>query len=341
MKQYEFMKDIDEDGNESVSVTNKPRRRLDLLPRLVCLFIALIIWIWMVNINDTDVTDTIVVKVDIVGLDALEQSGMMIYGIKDNSEIAVTIKGTNRDIRKYAETEYKAVVDVSGISEVGDFTRPLTLSMPTDSNVTLESVLPDFTFKVDFKVTKVIPFDVVVSNAQESGTMKYSYESSYEMNGEIKEGIEISGPKTAVDLIFSGRFNVDGSFALTRDDKDFSDFQLTFLDKNLSEVKVDDGIIKYSTADIDVNVKAIGHKNVPLRIDTAKGIIAKSGTNTVEIWGAPSIIRGINEHYIDMRDQKVGNNIPVELTSDSFPEGVYVKEDLKITISFEAERVDD
>ena len=75
MKQYQFMKDTDDNGNETVNVTYKPKRRLDLFARLACLLVALVIWLGMVNINETDVTETMVLKIEYVGLEDLENEG--------------------------------------------------------------------------------------------------------------------------------------------------------------------------------------------------------------------------------------------------------------------------
>ena len=45
MKHYEFMKDPDKEGSEAVSVEHTRKRKHDIGPKIVCLLIAIIIWV--------------------------------------------------------------------------------------------------------------------------------------------------------------------------------------------------------------------------------------------------------------------------------------------------------
>lgn len=334
MKQYEFMKDTDETGNESISVSYKPKRRLDLLPRLICLFIALIIWLWMVNINDTDITENMVLKIEYVGLEALEENEMMIYGMEKN-EITVTVRGSNRDIRKHDPEDYKAVVDVTAINGTGQYTLPLTVNIPEDVNVTVDSASLNISLMADKIAQKDIDFSVMVSNVQDGGPITYSFESTQRVDDIEIDKIHIKGPKQVIDLISYARFNVNGNFALSQDKMDFSGFPLVFLDKNLNEIVNINDIVEYSTEEINVHVEAIAYKNIPLRIDVAPGVVYKSSTDIISIWGVPSVVRAINEYPIDKTDARPGTTSTIELTTDSFDDGVFVNDVIKIVISFE------
>lgn len=334
MKQYEFMKDTDETGNESISVSYKPKRRLDLLPRLICLFLALIIWLWMVNINDTDMTETMVLKIEYVGLEVLEEDEMMIYGM-DKNEITVTVRGSNREIRKHDSEKYKAIVDVTAINEAGQYTLPLTVKIPEDVNVTIDSAPLNISLTADKIAQKDIDFSVMVSNVQDGGPITYSFESTQSVDNVQIDKIHIKGPKQVIDLISYARFNVNGNFALSQDEMDFSGFPLVFLDKNLNEIVNINDIVEYSTEEIDVHVEAIAYKNIPLRIDVAPGVVYKSSTDTISIWGVPSVVRAINEYPIDKTDARPGTTSTIELTTDSFDDGVFVNDIIKIVISFE------
>ena len=334
MKQYEFMKDTDETGNESISVSYKPKRRLDLLPRLICLFIALIIWLWMVNINDTDITENMVLKIEYVGLEALEKNEMMIYGMEKN-EITVTVRGSNRDIRKHDPEDYKAVVDVTAINGTGQYTLPLTVNIPEDVNVTVDSSSLNISLMADKIAQKDIDFSVMVSNVHDGGPITYSFESTQRVDDIEIDKIHIKGPKQVIDLISYARFNVNGNFALSQDKMDFSGFPLVFLDKNLNEIVNINDIVEYSTEEINVHVEAIAYKNIPLRIDVAPGVVYKSSTDKISIWGVPSVVRAINEYPIDKTDARPGTTSTIELTTDSFDDGVFVNDVIKIVISFE------
>ncbi len=336
MKQYEFIKDTDDNGKESISVSDKPKRRLDLIPRLVCFLVAAVIWLWMVNFNDTDITETMVLKIQITGIDTLEDDGMMIFGL-DKKEITVTVKGSNRDLKKYDVSEYKVTVDVSSINEVGQHTLPLSVSTPTGSSLTIAESEPlNVSFSTDFIAEKTVSLDVVVSSIQDLGLIKYSYE--YGFTDPESNSVTIKGPKTAIDLIDSARFNVDGSFAFTADSKTFSGFILTFLDKNLNQVDVDNTAIEYSTEDIEVNVNAIAHKSIPVKVEISgegKDLVAKPSPDFVEVWGTPSEMMSITEYVVKLDKAELGKTATHTMTSEELPEGLSVKENVVINVGFE------
>lgn len=333
MRQYEFKADPEKSGDESISISDRPKRRLDLFARIVCLVVALVIWLWMVNFNDTDVTATMVLKIGYEGIEDLERDGMMIYGF-DKNEIAVTVKGSNRDIRKYSSEEYKVSVDVGEIAGVGKFTLPLKVTTPSGSSLSLvESEPLNVTLMADIKSTKTVAFDVLVSGIQDAGMIRYSYESEQTVSE-----IEVSGPKTVMDMISSARFNVNGSFVTTTDEMSFSDFPLMFLDKNFNEVVVDAAAMEYSTDEVTVNIRTIAHKSIPVSI-SVKGegseLVAKPSVDSVEIWGTPSKVKSTDYYPIVIDKAEVGKTATYTVTNEDFPSGINVKENVTIIISFE------
>ena len=127
MKRVEFSKQFEKNGSTSTVITNKPRRRLDLFPRLVCIFLALIIWLYCVNVTQAEVEATITVKLEIVGAENMSD-GMQIYS-EQNPEVTFRVKGKERDITKYTSLDYRAYIDVSKIDSVG--WQPLTIVIVT------------------------------------------------------------------------------------------------------------------------------------------------------------------------------------------------------------------
>ena len=323
MKRYDFIKETDENGNETIKVSDKRRRKLDLFPRLICLLIAAVIWLWMVNFNDTDIAETMVLDIKIVGLDTLEDNGMMIYGL-DKKEITVTVTGSNRDLKKYGKDQYKVTVDVSGIREVGQHTLPLSIITPDGSSLTLsESEIPNVSFYADEIGIYTVPLTVVTPDILEKGNVKYSYEC--EFVGEIT----VKGAKSQLKHVVSARFNVDGSFAQYEDSKTFSGFMPTFYDTNLIPVVVDESaIIECSTDAIEVLVNAFKHKTLDVVVNGEK-LVGQS----VEIWGAPSLIDTIkNELEISIELGEPGTVTTYTISDKDFPEGVYFKGNTVITI---------
>ena len=143
MKQYDFVSDVDENGKESVSVAFAPKRKkIDVVPMIICFFIALLIWIYMINLNDTGMTATMTLPVTIEGVDELRANeNMMIYGV-DKTDVVITVKGSNRDLKKYTKADYRASVNVSDIDESGRHSLPINIIVPDGSTVTVDIASP-------------------------------------------------------------------------------------------------------------------------------------------------------------------------------------------------------
>ena len=335
MKRYEFIKDTDEKGGKTISVSDKPKRKLDLFPRFLCLVIALVIWLWMVNFNDTDVLETLVLKIELEGQDVLEDREMMIYAI-DKREITVTVKGSNRDLKKFSSEDYRAVVDVSKINEAGQHTLPLYVIPPQGSSLTVSESEPlNVSLKTDFVAEKSVSFDVFVTNVQDGGLTKYSFENRLGDGG--NKIVDIVGPASYVDLISSARLTVDGSFAPSADEKVFSDFPLTFLDKNLNPISLEHSVIEYDTSGIDVHVMAIAHREIPVRVNV-KGegadLVATPSIKAIEVWGVPSLVKQATEYVIDLDKAELGKDATHLTSSDLIGEGLFVTDGVQVTISF-------
>ena len=335
MKQFKFLSDSANASDASVSVSNSPKRKLDLLPRLVCLLIALLIWLWMVNLNVTDISETMILPIEYIGMENLDEKNMMIYGM-DKNEITVTIQGSNRDLRKYDSSQYKAVVDVSKIHEKGQYTLPLNIVIPQDSSVKVSNTdVLNVSLYADESLTKDVLFDVSV----EGSPSDYRYDGyKYNIFKNNTEKITIEGPKTIVDTIDMAKFVVNLSLTATQDHLRFTDFALTFLDKNSTRVNVDNGIISYTTHDVVVDISIIAYKNVKVEVDiedNTSEYIPTVSVDTVRVYGAPSAIEMIDKYNITI-PRVEGGTISHILTSDNFPAGVSVEnEGTSIVISFE------
>ena len=161
MKKFNFTAEDGNAGNDSVTVNRVRRRRLDIVPRILCFLISVFIWIYMVNLNDTDVEETMTFTVEIVGEETLHHdSNMAIYGM-DKKTVTVTVKGSNRDLRKYTELDYKVTVDVSSLSSAGEHTVQINVLPPANSSIELIKCEPSTVIMYsDVNIEKEIPLKV-------------------------------------------------------------------------------------------------------------------------------------------------------------------------------------
>ena len=320
MKQFDFVSGTDENGKTVVSVANAPKRRkIDILPLILCFFLSLGVWIYMVNLNDTDVTANFTIPIEIVGIEELQsRNDMMIYGV-DTKEIVVTVKGSNRDLRRFSQSDYRAVIDVSDIAESGRHSRTVNISVPAGSTIALDmKELVSVNFYTDVKVTKEVPFDYILGKMITLPNYTYAIEKNV-------DSVEVTGPQSIIDSIEAAKFYIPDDEYYTS--KNFLGFQLSFLDKNGDNITYDTGVVTYSTTDVSVKIAVTMEKLISVDVkipDGVKDVKAKLDVDSIYIKGDPAVVSSVNKYTItlDKKDVVLGNSITVELTEDDLPTGV-------------------
>ena len=357
MKKLEFVLDPDKKGDDAVTVSDKKRRKLDIFPKLLCLLIAIVVWLWMVNLNDTEVTETKILKIEYVGLSGTDDGDIMVYGV-DKTEISVTVKGSNRDLKKYANSEYSAVVDVSQLDDdqlesKSKITLPVSIIVPKDSSIkVVESQAFSVSMYVDTYLTKNVAFDVVVDKGgkEDSNT----YEKLISISDSTDNTIAITGPSRLVSLIAQARYTVDSDLFLNTNGTGVVDYMhfkdghlpLTFHDEYRSQVNGTEGLISYSTENVAVTVNVIAHKEIGIKINVeddslaAGGLTAHANPATVKIAGRPSAVSGINEYLISLTnaDVNVSNSHSLKAPQEWTNDGVWIENaETQIQITFSSD----
>ena len=199
MKQFDFMKDPDVKGSDSITVEHTPKRKLNLFPRIICVLVALGIWIYMFNMNKDDITTEIDLHIEVVGADVLEENGMMYYGFDQNT-VTIKVQGTNRDLKQYKASDYKATVDVSGIIDKSVNNIAIKIEHPTnltvvDKSITSVGIMFDYIQK-----TEISHVEIVLSAASAAG-----------LKGELNiDRIPLEGAKELIDKIARIEIVIDG-----------------------------------------------------------------------------------------------------------------------------------
>ncbi|MBR2334961.1 MAG: hypothetical protein IKA62_01910 [Clostridia bacterium] len=333
MKQHDFRAEVDEYGKTKIVVADAPKRRkIDIVPMIVCFFIALFMWIYMINLNDTGVTATMTLPIEIEGIDELRaNSGMMLYGV-DKEEVVITVKGSNRDIKRFTQADYRASINVGDITQSGRHSRTVLISVPTGSTITVETKEHlSVNFYTDVNITKKVPFDFVQGNWITNPSYTYTIEKNADF-------VDVSGPKSIIDTIEAARFRIP-------DDKyetgtNFSGFALSFLDKNGDSVTYDSSVVNYSTSNISVKVIVSTKKLIPLEIklpEGVSGIHANPGIDSIYVQGDPYLLASVNKYTVTLSEEDIaaGGTILFTLTGEDLPGGVsFVTPDqiLRITI---------
>lgn len=327
MKQFEFKKEYDENGNEKIVIADRPRRRIDLVPRLMCLLLALIVWIYCVNINESDVVTTFTVKLNVIGSESMK-NGMTMYSASNTTEVKLTVQGTNRDINRFTASDYSAYIDVSEIGSVGWATLKINTELPDGSSLKLISTdIDTVSVYADVSAETSVPLEI----KEGAITQPLNYKLVYEMQDGINS-ITIRGPKTIIERISKAEYLLEGEFNKS---KVITGFPLNFYNENGELISasnsndVSPSTIVYDTSNMTVNayvtapvllkIKARGNNSM-LSYDVEQVM-----TNVV---GDPEVLNALSTYYIDMEDSGIGT-YHVEVTSKDlgFPESVRLEDD--------------
>ena len=322
MKKHEFIKDTDENGNETISVSDKPKRRLDLFPRLVCVLIAFIIWIWMVNLNDTDLTEKLTFEIEFAGV-TLNDDNMMIiengdediiiYGANKN-KTSVTVQGSNRDIRRFEDENGTIKIDVtnldlSKIGENGAFTIPFEFEIPEGSGIKLiESEPLEISFLADVYLEDVeIPLRAISSEELTNTGVLYKFTPEILGDNE-NETVKVSGPQKIVSQINSAKVLYDTNFVNSKDEMESEKFQIAFIGLDGKEIDAMN-TVTYTTGGITVLVKSTATKWLNIRVDCeSTDVQCIPSAETIEVSGPPSAIRLVQDEeyviYVSQSDVK-------------------------------------
>lgn len=268
MKQFDFMKDPDVQGSDSITVEHTPKRKLNLFPRIACILVALGIWIYMFNMNKDDITTEIELHIEVVGTDVLEEKGMMYYGFDQNT-VTIKVQGTNRDLKQYKASDYKATVDVSGIIDktVNNLAikidNPINLTV-VDKSITSVGIIFDYVQKAEFSEV-----EIVLSAASAAG-----------LAGELNIGnIPVIGAKELVDKIASVEIVINGDVK-TGDNITYSEIasSIYYYDANGNEI-VSKGGVSIDTE----KLKELGETlNVTIVGESAEGAEGDESASSTE-----------------------------------------------------------
>ena len=325
MKQKDFIKDADSD---EIIISDVKKRKLDIVPRIICLIFAIFVWIYFVNINDSSVTATFKVKLDVSGTNALKNnSGQVMYGL-ETQEITITVKGTNRDLKKFNPTDYSAYIDVSSITSSGKHSMEVTPMIPTGATLSLAvvSVEPqNITFYTDVETTKTVKFEAV-----KGGEVTTPYHLEVMQN---KTSIDITGPKSIIDKIETARYSISGGDYHTT--TKFSGFKLEFYDINNDGVAHDDKMISYSTDNTIVELAVTTQGTIGLELYKDGLLLGKTVAythNEIAIIGDPTVILSDSvknsKIKVDVTQQDIDQGTKTfRITSENLPAGVMLKED--------------
>ena len=300
------MKKLDDDmiiydnGAEPVA-ENAPKKITgkDIIARVVCLFAAFLIWIYVMNVDSTDreeVFRSVGVSLENASVLKNEYDMSVISGTGNVAD--VTIKGKKNIMSRYSAEDIKVYVDLSGISETGRHTLDVRAEIP--EGVMLVDITPStIEVYVDNDTTKTVR---VIAKAT-----SYTLDASCELGELVPEVSEIivRGPEKKLEMIDHALVEFDlgavGESLISRG-------VLKLVDATGSVI--DDPYLKMSTNTVQVNVPVYTYKDVPLTAEYKYGFFNESNADititpaTIRLKGDPKALESVNEISVVTVDEK-------------------------------------
>lgn len=289
----------------------------NLIIKIVCLFLAIFLWSFvMENKNPVVTKDIPVISVEYRGVDKLREDGRVIISPKA-ATISMRVEGRRNTITKMKNSEIKAFVDVKSI-KVDSETLPIELSLPQGVNVTDKS---DETILVKTETVDTAKFPIRIMKV---GDLPDNVEVD-SIKLDPKE-ITVSGAKTYLNSIDYASVKIDQSNI----DKDINldlpinlslkdDAVKSFLTKSSESCKVIIDVLLKK----DVEIKPVV-TNIPDGLNVAKITFSRP---TVKIKGQDDIIKShshIATKPIDLTNLKEGENT-VDVSLD-LPQSIVLAE---------------
>ena len=293
--------------------------KIMLFPRLFCLLIAFILWIYVVNISTDDYEKTFtMIDIKVEGTDEL--TSMSDISIYDQSEgmVSITVSGTRQDISGIETSDFIAYIDVSGIREAGRVDVPVKVSVP--ETVSLVSFSPSsITVYTDVKITKEVPVSVDISS--------YSMASNYEFGAAVPKtgSVSVTGPAAVVGRIAEASAKVDlnsqwvtSSFV--------HNAGLVFLDASGAEVSSKFVTSDVTQIDIEVSVIMTAELRLTYTLDTGTDASdiqsVRISPQTLKVAGDPQTVSSMTRLSVVTVGKESPSEITVDVSSLTLPSGL-------------------
>lgn len=231
--------------------------RKPLVLKILSLIAAIIIWIYVINIENPEVEYELkAVNVNVTTKDTIPYKNGLIITQGQSQTIDVKLKGRHNSLSSYDFNTITAAVDINSVTQEGEYTLPINITVP-GNDVWLVSSTPN-KIKLIFSKTKTlnVPIKVVTD-----GTLPNNY--VIDTTKVEPAFINVTGPTKEVESISHAavHINVDN---LTKD---------TTKTSNISLITYDNKELKSNNITLDINKVNVGisllkKKDVPLTVKT-------------------------------------------------------------------------
>lgn len=281
------------------------RRTLNFVAKIVCVFVAFLIWFYVYGTDTSTQKAEFTLAVDIENENVLtEKTGWSVVSGKENN-IDVTFSGKKNVISKLTENDVRAYVDVSKVETAGRHSLDIVIEKPSDIDIDRQSATSIFAY-IDRNASINVPVtvkcvDYILSSDQQLD----------EPTTNISE-VRITGPESEIASVSAAQATLKlGNVSRTVN----ATSTLELVDENGEVIK--SNYIRMMTTSVSVTVKLFTIKEVPLRVAYKNGYFNDDNVKitlspeSVTLKGEPHDLTSIDSILLTTLDEK---NYPTDKT---------------------------
>lgn len=287
--------------------------------RILCFFLALGIWIYVVNITTQDFEKTFnLIDIDIEGWEQLQDSTNMSVVNLEESKVSITVKGLTSDIAKLTANDFSAYIDVSKLTEPGKHSLVVSVDLP--STVSLVSKYPEtVTISVDENIERVIDVEIAVT--------EYSMDNIYEMGEPTADitRVVINGPSDVLNRVKAAKAFINLGTVMT---STVIRTEIVLVDK--AGNSIDTTYLTMDNTSVTVTVPVTMEKNIDLICGFLPGLDPSVYSavlitpKTIKVKGDPKILNDLDTLTVYTLDGSGDKMIDVDFSDLLLPGGVEV-----------------
>lgn len=289
----------------------------DLLPRILCILVAIVIWLYVMSNNSPDYERTfsgVSVGVENTAVLMSEENLSVISGY--GSLVDITVTGKRSDVVSYSLEDIIASVDVASVKEGGK--HQLSVSVATPDGCVLKSVYPtSVEVYVDELSTKTVPVKVNIKSVQ--------YDQTISLGAPTPDvsAITVSGPVSVIDAAKNAVVDLElGTVTSSLNAR--GEIRIV----NSDGANIVNPYLVISQSSVGVSVPVYVEKEIPITVEMRHGYLNDKNSTvtvspkTITVRADPKLLEGVTAFTVAGIDEtKIGDDT-TQIVTINLPEGV-------------------
>ncbi len=266
---------------------------------VLSIVMAIAFWMYVRVETDPDATKPIHnISVSLQGEDVLEARGLMVSATEPG-DVDLTLKGSVSVINNITNRNITVVLDVSKITEAGDYDLDYTVGLPTNVSASSVTVMDKLPTAVHVSIATLYSKEIKVTGSF-SGSIADGYQAGeFEITPML---ITVSGEENMVD-------QVDHAVVLLETDEELSETytgELPFVLVNAKGAELSDFNLRTSVNTVEVTLPVVMVRDIPLTVDLIAGGGATADHVTVKITPDIISVAGTEEDILPLTKISLG-----------------------------------